>query len=49
MSLWSVGERAPQTSGDEAGESEDGTGRSGDRPTQTVEGLFGDAADLSSS
>ena len=30
-------------------ESEDGAGRSEDRPSQTVEGLFGDAADLSSS
>ena len=34
---------------DEAVGSEDGAGQSGDRPSQTVEGLFGDAADLSSS
>ena len=36
-------------SDDEAMESEDRAGRSVDGPTQTVEGLFGDAADLSSS
>ena len=34
---------------DGARESEDGTGPSTDRPSQTVEGLFGDAGDLSSS
>lgn len=35
--------------GDDTMESEDGAGQSEDRPSQTVEGLFGDAADLSSS
>ena len=36
-------------SGDDTMESEDGAGQSENRPSQTVEGLFGDAADLSSS
>lgn len=36
-------------SGEETMESEDGAGQSEDRTSQTVEGLFGDAADLSSS
>ena len=43
------GDGGGQAAGNEAMESEDGTGPSGDRPSQTVEGLFGDAADLSSS
>ena len=34
---------------DETMDTEDGTAQSEDRPSQTVEGLFGDAADLSSS
>ena len=37
------------TTGNETMESEDGAGQSEDGPSQTVEGLFGDAADLSSS
>ena len=36
-------------SADGADETKDGAVQSEDRPSQTVEGLFGDAADLSSS
>ena len=43
------GESGSQSTGIEMMESEDGAGQSKDRPSQTVEGLFGDAADLSSS
>ena len=37
------------TTGNDTMESEDGAGQLEDGPSQTVEGLFGDAADLSSS